>query len=834
VLAGAGHGVFVEVSPHPVLTAAVTEILEDGGAAGGDGAQAVVTGTLRRDDGGAARVLASMAQVHVRGAGVDWAAVLGAGRRVELPTYAFQRQRYWPRPERAGQPPAAGQDGAGLPGEARFWAAVEGGDAAGLAQTLATGQEGLAGLLPALSSWRRRERAASVTAGWRYRVDWVPVPAPGSAGAGVLAGRWLMVVPAGEAGGELSRWCAAALAECGAGVVAAELPAGAGRAVAAGLVARVAGEAPLAGVVSLVGTDEAPLAGRAGVSAGLAGTLALVQGLEDAGLGTPLWLVTRGGVRAAGDLVAPRPGQAQVWGLGMVAGLEHPGWWGGLADVAGPLSRQSGRRLCAVLSGCGEDQVAIRPAGVLGRRLVRAAPPGGGTWRARGTVLATGATGSVGPHLVRWLGRSGAERVVLTSRGEPGRGTAALAAGLAAGGTEVCLARCDVADRGQVAGLVGRIGAGGPPLRAVVHAAVAVNLLPFGAVDDAELALTVSAKVLGARWLDELTAGLDLDAFVMFSSIAATWGSAEHAAYAAANAHLDALAWQRRARGLPATTIAWGVWDAGQWVGQDGAAGPRSVVPARLRRQGIRFLDPDLAFGALGAALADDETFLAVADVDWARFAPVFTATRPWRVLEDIPEVRAAAAPAAAGGGAVPGGELARRLAAAPGPERERLAAETVRGHAAAVLGYPSPAEVEPGRAFRDMGFDSLTAVELRDRLNTAAGLRLPATAVFDYPSPLALAREITRQLLGAPHDAPDDANTPAPIFVELQQLEATLGGISPDIHMRDQVTRRLQAILSEWIGAQGSAELTGADIELESATPDEVFSFFDRELGLS
>jgi nucleoside-diphosphate-sugar epimerase len=240
-------------------------------------------------------------------------------------------------------------------------------------------------------------------------------------------------------------------------------------------------------------------------------------------------------------------------------------------DVPAVLDERAAGRLWQVLAGCGEDQVAIRAGGVLGRRLVRAAPRHrGGQWRARGTVLVTGATGAIGPHLLRWLAQAGAERVVLTSRQGPGKskmalGSAGLARELVAAGTEVCAIECDIADRDQVAGLMKWITAGGPPLTSVMHAAVAVNLMPADAIDTAELALTMGGKVQGARWLDELTAGLELDAFVMFSSIAATWGSAEHGAYAAANAYLDALAWQRRARGLPGTSVAWSVWDAGDW-----------------------------------------------------------------------------------------------------------------------------------------------------------------------------------------------------------------------------------------------------------------------------
>ena len=211
-LAAQGITVFLEIGPDGSLSALGPAALPGDGDGEGGG---VFVPVLRPDQPGPAAVVDALARVHVRGAGVDWAAVLGGGERVDLPTYAFQRQRFWPRPV---QVPAGGGAGAG-PGwgvEAGFWAAVEGGDAGGLAAVLGVDAgRPLGEVLPALASWRRRERDRSVTSGWRYRVCWVPVPVPEPA---VLAGTWLVVVPAGLAG-ELAGGCVRALAAGGAGVV---------------------------------------------------------------------------------------------------------------------------------------------------------------------------------------------------------------------------------------------------------------------------------------------------------------------------------------------------------------------------------------------------------------------------------------------------------------------------------------------------------------------------------------------------------------------------------------------------------------------------------------
>ncbi|MFD0660982.1 beta-ketoacyl reductase [Thermocatellispora tengchongensis] len=275
-------------------------------------------------------------------------------------------------------------------------------------------------------------------------------------------------------------------------------------------------------------------------------------------------------------------------------------------------------------------------------------------------------------------------------------GAAAVAAALAGAGTSVSLAACDVTDRDAVAGLLTWIDGIGPALSTVIHAATAVELLPLTDTGVDDLALALGAKVTGATHLDELTADLDLDEFVLFSSVAAIWGVSEHATYAAANAHLDALAENRRARGLPATSVAWGVWDTGQESDQADRA--LSVIPERLRRQGLRLLDPDRALSALGQVLADDETVLSVVDVDWPRFSAVFNAMRSWPLLDAIPEARQITSgptgtPVVTSGEAA---ELLGRLSGATPGRREHIVTELVRAHASAVLGHASPTRSSP------------------------------------------------------------------------------------------------------------------------------------------
>ena len=260
----------------------------------------------------------------------------------------------------------------------------------------------------------------------------------------------------------------------------------------------------------------------------------------------------------------------------------------------------------------------------------------------------------------------------------------------------------------------------------------------------AELAGVLAAKAAGAAHLDELTAGLDLDAFVLFSSVAATWGSGMQAGYAAANAFLDALAEHRRAAGWPATSVAWGLWGGGG-MGEPGRPA------AQLRRRGLRVMDPGP--GASRRWARCSTAGKALRDGRGRGLGPVRPGRSPLRrpspLLADLPEVRQAlAAAATAGAGRRPGrghraGPAAGRPAAGrAGPGADR--AGPGRGRRGA--GHASPEAVEAGRAFQDLGFDSLTAVELRDRLNAATGLRLPATLVFDYPTPVVAGRVPARR----------------------------------------------------------------------------------------
>ncbi|WP_281288446.1 type I polyketide synthase [Streptomyces paromomycinus] len=822
VLAGRGHQVFVEVTPHPVLMGAMNDTLVDLAQETG-GEPAAVCGTLRRDDGGAERLLISLAEAFVNGAPVDWQTVLPVGEQVELPTYAFRRRRYWPEGMLVlpmPGPTTAGSAGSSSDAEAAFWAAVEDGDLSGLGDALALeGGRPFNEVLPALASWRRRERDRSTTAGWRYRTGWSAIAEPD---ARVLSGTWLMVAAAGADGGAAQQ-CAAALSARGAETLVIEVPAGTvGRAELVASLTGAADPSAVSGVLSLLALDDTPLPDRPVVNAGLAATLGLVQALGDAEIEAPLWIATRGAVAAGRGEALSRPVQAQVWGLGRVVALEHPERWGGLVDLPEVLDERSGARLAAVLAGCKENEVAIRTAGTLGRRMSRVPRRSPRTpWSPRGTVLVTGGTGAIAGHVSQWLVGRGAERLVLVGRSGPAAAdVAARAAELAAAGVHVDVLSCDVSERRPLEALLGWIGRNGPELSSVMHTA---GVLDDGVLDrltTPRLESVLSVKAHGAALLDELTADLDLDAFVLFSSAASTLGGPGQGNYAAANAYLDALAENRRARGLAGLAVAWGLWGGG------GLGESNEAIRSRMRRLPMPPMDPQLAVRALGESLDGPEPTVTVMDFDWQQLgsAPGSADELDLPLVRDIPEIRRLAAERAAAGSVTRSdsrGELAARLAGAGRSEQDRILTDVVRAEAAAVLGHDSADGVQARQAFKDLGFDSLTAVELRNRLNAATGLRLPATLVFDHPTPTALAGWLRTEL------APQETAA-VPLLAELDRLEAALRSGPVDDPVREEATSRLRRLLDtigEQAADQGRKRQTA---DIDAASDEELFALVD------
>ncbi|QFQ97783.1 SDR family NAD(P)-dependent oxidoreductase [Streptomyces phaeolivaceus] len=464
------------------------------------------------------------------------------------------------------------------------------------------------------------------------------------------------------------------------------------------------------------------LAGRA---------LKLVQAWS-AGPGSTLVLRTKGADAAD-------PAAAAVWGLVRSAQTENPGQYV-LVDADDGVA--PGRIAAAAV--VGEPQLVIRDATVAALRLARAAgtgTPAGRTLDPEGAVLIVGGTGTLGALLARHLVTSyGVKHLLLVGRrGIAAEGSAELVHELGDLGAVVRVEACDVSDRESLRALIASVER---PLTAVVHTAGVLDDGVIAAQSPERLAKVFRPKADAAWHLHELTKDLDLAAFVLYSSVAGTVGSAGQANYAAANAYLDALAEHRRSLGLPATSLAWGMWEQNGGMQDSLAHSDRE----RMSRSGMRALAGDEGLALFDAALHVPDAALVAARFD---FAALRDRTGPdavpalLRAL--VPPVRRSARAAA---GAMAVESLAERLGGLPPQERHQAVLDLVAEQAAAVLGLAGADQVAEDQAFKDLGFDSLTAVELRNQLAARTGVRLPATLVFDHPTPTALARRLDEALV--------------------------------------------------------------------------------------
>ncbi|WP_165949933.1 SDR family NAD(P)-dependent oxidoreductase [Micromonospora sp. KC207] len=434
------------------------------------------------------------------------------------------------------------------------------------------------------------------------------------------------------------------------------------------------------------------------------------------------------------------------------------------------------------------------------------------------TVLITGGTGTLGGHVARHLVAAyGIRHLLLTSRqGAAAAGAAELVRELRTRGAEATVVACDVGDRAAVAALLGGIPPD-RPLTAVVHTAGVVDDGTVGQQNPDRIDAVMRPKVDGAVHLGELTAGYDLAAFVLFSSVAGVFGSGGQSNYAAANAFLDAFARRRAVQGLPARSLAWGFWSERSTI--TGRLADADV--RRVARTGLAPLTTEAALSLLDTALGGTEPAVALTPLDRSALRAMAPEAVPV-LLRGLVQPVVRRRNAAARDAEVP---LAERLAAMPGGDRHRALLDLVRRGAALVLGHADVDAVAPAESFKNLGFDSLTAVELRNHLHGVTGLRLPATVVFDHPSPEALAEAIDGRL------APPAEARPA-ILTELDRLDAALSGAEPEDAVRDRVTNRLQALLRRWTDTHGTAGSESDDDVLDTATDDDMFDLLDRELG--
>ncbi|WP_330464859.1 SDR family NAD(P)-dependent oxidoreductase [Streptomyces longwoodensis] len=442
-----------------------------------------------------------------------------------------------------------------------------------------------------------------------------------------------------------------------------------------------------------------------------------------------------------------------------------------------------------------------------------------------GTVLITGGTGGLGAvfaeHLVR---RYGVKHLLLVSRRGPAAdGAGELLALLGALGAKVRVESCDVADRDQLGQLIRTLE---QPLTAVVHTAGVLDDGVIESLTPEQIERVMRPKLDAALHLHELTADMELSAFVLFSSVAALIGSPGQANYAAANATLDALAAQRRAMGLPGTSLAWGLWSEARSMGGTLDEGSR----ARWTRMGIEPLSNDLGVELYDAAQLLDTAVQVPVRLNSAALRDSSRAGTLPALLRGL--VREPARQRAEPTG---GGTLAEQLVRVPEADRTQVVRELVRTHVAAVLGHAAASMIDTDSSFKELGLDSLAAVELRNRLTKATGLRLPTTLVFDHPTPAAVAGLLHDRVGGRQDDRP------SPMDEALRQMEALLASgdeselAAFELRLRS-LGNRLRSVLGAMGGTGGGRDDTLVEDvdDLEGVSDDEIFELIDKEIGLA
>ena len=464
--------------------------------------------------------------------------------------------------------------------------------------------------------------------------------------------------------------------------------------------------------------------------------------------GSRLVFVTRGAVAVEPDADVPDLGHAAAWGLVRSAQSENPDRFV-LVDL--DEDEASVRALPTALAS-GETQLALRAGVPHAPRLARARSGSGAAVEGmdpEGTVLVTGATGALGSLVARHLvtGHGMRNLLLVSRRGPAADGAEELRAELAGLGADVTVAACDTTDREALTGLLAGLPAD-RPLTAVFHVAGVLDDGTLPSLTPERVDTVLRPKVDAVLNLHEATRHLKPAAFVLFSSAAGILGGAGQGNYAAANGFLDAFAQHRRAQGLPGTSLAWGLW------GQDG--GMAGAGDGQTTRSGIAPLTPQQGLELLDTALGLDTALLVPMRVDLGALRATAGSGSVPLLLRGLVRAPARRGAVVRAGGSGDSSSLRGRLAGMPEDEQQALLVELVRTHVAAVLGHPDTDAVGIDHEFVDSGFDSLTAVELRNRLNAATGLRLPATLVFDHETPVDLAARLRTDLAAA-----QEAGTP-------------------------------------------------------------------------
>lgn len=740
-----GYRVFLEIGPAPTLTVMSAHCLAN---------DAVLLPSLRKGRDDWRELLETLGRLDQLGASIDWEAFDRdyPRRRIPLPTYPFERQRYW------------------------FETGVD-----------------------------QHAAPSTVTRNWTYQLSWHEQrPRETSTDQQHDPGQWLIFDNNSGLGRRLGQLIEARGDRCVYVRAADEFaktsttswdinPASA--VDFASLLQELPGELPLKGSVYLWTCESKPPGEltvdelqRAQV-VGCGGVTRLVRTLaEHEASGVRLWFVTRHWA-SSGELDERSPAltHSPVWGLGKVIALEHPELWGGMIDLDAKPEEDDAARVVTELYGAGcEDQILLREGTrFVGRLEQVAAPPKSAatTLRTDATYLITGGLGALGLRVARWMVEQGARHLVLVGRREPSPIAWNVVEQLRHLGASVAVASADVAEVEDMRRVLAEVAASLPPLGGIVHAAGVFGYEAIRNLDEETLQSVLRPKVIGAWVLHQLTSGRELDLFVCFSSVASAWGSKGQGHYAAANQFLDALAHYRHSQGLPALSINWGPWDGGGMTSAE--------ARVLLERMGVKAMSPQAALAVLSRHLGSSSAQLVVANVDWVRFRALYEAKRRRPLFECLlPPATPGATPQA-----TPPSEILRQLTQLPlGQRREQLVSYLLK-EVSGILGLSDAQPPDPRKGFFKMGMDSLMAVELTSRLVAGLRVSLAPTVVFYYSNIRDLAEYLATSVLG--WESPVSPQQEPPVAQDEQEITSYRSGAVSDDELPTSIAARLSKLES-------------------------------------
>ncbi|ARV62851.1 short-chain dehydrogenase [Nostocales cyanobacterium HT-58-2] len=778
--------VLLEIGPKPILLGMGKQCLSDT-----ELKQMVWLPSLRPGQSDWQQLLQSLAKMYVQGVEIDWKGFDQdyIRQRVLLPTYPFQEQRYWV--EIGDHQSVEKQVISPNTLQTPLLRQLQQGEIQQLTEQVsktaslsADEQKFLPKLLEVLAKQHKQQSIAASIQDWFYKIEWQPKPRQITVvDKKPQIGNWLILADMKGVGQTLAKHLQKQGNSCIL-VYPGESYQSKGNSTWVinptntedfqHLLNEISAisQTQLQGVIHLwnldTATSELTVAElEKSQMLGCGSVLSLVQALtQHSEIDLPrLWLVTRG---AQPVETLPDVTQASLWGMGKVVALEYPELLGGMVDLSSePIAEEISLLSSEIADAQGEDNFVYRGKRRYVARLVRKQIPAtveSCSISPDSTYLITGGLGALGLKAAQWLVEQGAKQLVLTGRRQPTAEAQTAITHLEKMGAKVLAAQADITQEQDLLHLLKQVQATMPPLRGIIHAAGIVEYKTLPSLQWQSLEAVLRPKVIGTWLLHEFTQNIQLDFFVVFSSIASVWGSKGQAHYAAANAFLDSFAHYRQGQGMPTLGVNWGPWGGGGMASEE--------AQSWLTRTGIGVLQPEQALTALGLLLGSNTVQATVAQVDWKLFKGLYEARGRRALLEEM-QVQASANKQQS----TVTSALVTQLQAVPVSDARAMLTAYLQSAVGKVLGFEASQLPNPQQGFFEMGMDSLMAIDLKSRLDESLGTTLPSTITFECPTIADLVKYLGREILGWENSSvsnvisSSDEEVRAATIEEIQQL---------------------------------------------------------------